>query len=157
MGIDPIEPGFRRNEAHGQAPHAQHRVQAPGALGFLVGETLHWLAKHHDVCQNLIRIWVQKDEAGAFERGMPFLRICSSNTKPGIAGRYKRFSSATFMELEFLKGAVKNARFEKREYVRHCRPRGLGIAEGCRLMGIARSTCYDEPTGPSESQYRLSG
>jgi hypothetical protein len=34
---------------------------------------------------------------------------------------------------------------EKREYVRHCRPPGLSIAEGCRLMGIARSTFYDLP------------
>src|SRR5262249_2120373 len=33
---------------------------------------------------------------------------------------------------------------EKREYVRPCRPRGLSVAEGCRLMGLARSTYYDE-------------
>src|ERR1700733_12197059 len=28
-----IEPGFRRMEAHGQAPHAQHRIQAPSRSG----------------------------------------------------------------------------------------------------------------------------
>src|SRR5262249_51619728 len=28
---------------------------------------------------------------------------------------------------------------------RHCRPRGVSIAEGCRLMGIGRSTFYDTP------------
>src|SRR5271154_2792781 len=27
------EPGFRKKEAHGEAPHAQHRVQAPGRSG----------------------------------------------------------------------------------------------------------------------------
>ncbi|WP_226584615.1 IS3 family transposase [Acuticoccus sediminis] len=34
---------------------------------------------------------------------------------------------------------------EKRAHVRDHRPRGLSIAEGCRLMGIARSTYYDAP------------
>src|SRR6202007_3387962 len=34
---------------------------------------------------------------------------------------------------------------EKREYIRHCRPSGISIAEGCRLMGIGRSTFYDIP------------
>src|ERR1700735_1424508 len=28
-----VEPGFRKKEAHGQAPHAQHRIQAPGLSG----------------------------------------------------------------------------------------------------------------------------
>src|ERR1700733_3072956 len=28
-----VEPGFRKMEAHGQAPHVQHRVQAPGRSG----------------------------------------------------------------------------------------------------------------------------
>ena len=30
-------------------------------------ESLHGLAKHHDICRNLIRIWVGKHEAGAFD------------------------------------------------------------------------------------------
>lgn len=34
----------------------------------------------------------------------------------------------------------------KRAHVRDHRPDGLSIAEGCRLMGIARSTYYDAPT-----------
>ena len=33
----------------------------------LLGETLHALAKRHDLSRNLIRIWVAKYEAGAFE------------------------------------------------------------------------------------------
>ena len=37
------------------------------AQEFLAGETLHELAKRHDVYRNLIRIWVQKYEAGEFE------------------------------------------------------------------------------------------
>jgi transposase len=34
------------------------------AQEFIGGETLHGLAKRHDVSRNLIRIWVSKYEAG---------------------------------------------------------------------------------------------
>ena len=37
------------------------------AQEFLAGETLHGLAKRHDICRNLIRVWVTKYEAGAFD------------------------------------------------------------------------------------------
>jgi HTH-like domain len=48
------------------------------------------------------------------------------------------------LELEFLKGGLrKRTPAEKRDYIRHHRPRGLSIAEGCRLMGLPRSTYYD--------------
>ncbi|WP_287187057.1 transposase [Mesorhizobium sp.] len=33
---------------------------------YLSGETLHGLAKRHDVTRNLIRVWVRKYEEGAF-------------------------------------------------------------------------------------------
>jgi transposase len=33
----------------------------------IVGETLHGLAKRHDLARNLIRIWVAKHEADAFD------------------------------------------------------------------------------------------
>ena len=42
-------------------------------------------------------------------------------------------------------GAEKRTAAEKRAYIRDCRPRGLSLAEGCRLMGLARSTFYDAP------------
>ena len=71
--------------------------------------------------------------------------ICSSSTKPRIAA-LERLVGKQALELEFLKGAVKSApQAEKRDYVRRCRPPGLSVAEGCRLMGIARSTFYDKP------------
>jgi len=38
-----------------------------------------------------------------------------------------------------------NRPLEKRAYMRDQRPPGLPIVEGCRLMGIARSTFYDAP------------
>ena len=39
----------------------------PIAQEFIAGEALHGLAKRHDVSRNLIRIWVKKLEAGAFD------------------------------------------------------------------------------------------
>jgi transposase len=33
----------------------------------LAGETLHGLAKEHDISRNLIRIWIAKHEAGALD------------------------------------------------------------------------------------------
>ena len=36
------------------------------AQEYLGGETLHGLARRHDVSRNLIRIWVSKLEAGAY-------------------------------------------------------------------------------------------
>ena len=34
---------------------------------YLAGETLHGLARRHDLSRTLIRIWVEKYEAGAFD------------------------------------------------------------------------------------------
>jgi transposase len=33
---------------------------------YLAGETLHGVAKRHDLSRNLVRLWIQKFEAGAF-------------------------------------------------------------------------------------------
>ena len=51
---------------------AKHRIHSiefkrQVALDFIAGETLHGLAKRHDISRNLIRIWVKKLEAGAFD------------------------------------------------------------------------------------------
>ena len=37
------------------------------AQEYIAGETLHALAKRHDLSRNLIRIWVAKYESGVFE------------------------------------------------------------------------------------------
>jgi hypothetical protein len=39
----------------------------------------------------------------------------------------------------------KRAGSAKRAYVRDCRPEGVSIAKGCRLMGISGSAYYDAP------------
>src|SRR5919106_603634 len=51
------------------ARHRSHSVafKRQVAEEYLAGETLHGLAKRHDISRNLIRIWVAKYEAGAFD------------------------------------------------------------------------------------------
>src|SRR6516165_8675727 len=59
------------------------------AQEYIAGETLHALAKRHDLSRNLIRIWLAKYEAkiAALER---------------MVGRQA-------LEIEFLKGAMRSA------------------------------------------------
>ena len=53
------------------AKHRTHSIEfefkRQVAQEFLAGETLHRLANRHDICRNLIRVWVQKYEAGIFD------------------------------------------------------------------------------------------
>src|ERR1700686_2436834 len=51
------------------AKHRSHSIEFKRQVAqeFLAGETLHGLANRHDLSRNLIRLWVQKYEAGAFD------------------------------------------------------------------------------------------
>src|SRR5690348_9700679 len=51
------------------ARHRTHSIEFKRqvAQDYLAGETLHSLARRHDLSRNLIRIWIQKFEAGAFD------------------------------------------------------------------------------------------
>src|SRR3546814_19022157 len=51
------------------ARHRSHSIEFKRQVAqeFLAGETLHGLAKRHDISRNLIRVWVQKYETGAFD------------------------------------------------------------------------------------------
>ena len=64
------------------AKHRTHSTEFKRQIAqeFVAGETLHGLAKRHDLSRNLIRIWVAKYEAGAFddEARAP---ICCRRTK----------------------------------------------------------------------------
>ena len=63
------------------------------AREFVAGETLYGLAKRHDLSRQLIRVWVQKYEAGAFNEDVQALvaerGTCFSFTRSG-QGRYLR-------------------------------------------------------------------
>ena len=74
---------------------------------YLAGETLHGLAKRHDICRNLIRIWVTKYEAGALDddaRAADLLQAYEAR----IAA-LERLVGKQALELEFLKGAARSA------------------------------------------------
>jgi len=54
------------------AKHRNHRTQSIAfkrrvVQKYLAGETLHGLARRHDLPRTLIRIWVDKYETGAFD------------------------------------------------------------------------------------------
>ena len=73
---------------------------------FRAGETLHGLGKRHDVCRNLIRIWVQKYEAGDFDEDAAAADLIQQY-EARIAA-LERLLGKQALELEFLKGAVKS-------------------------------------------------
>jgi transposase-like protein len=51
------------------AKHRSHSIEFKRQVAqeFLAGETLHGLAKRHDISRSLIRVWVQKFEAGVLD------------------------------------------------------------------------------------------
>ena len=77
---------------------AKHRAHRTHSIAFKrqvvqeyrAGETLHGLARHHDLSRTLIRIWVDKYEA----------RIAA----------LERLVGKQALELEFLKGAQRHGR-----------------------------------------------
>jgi transposase-like protein len=131
--------------------HRSHSVafKRQVAEEFLAGETLHGLAKRHDLCRNLIRVWVAKYEAGAFDDDASAADLIQAY-EARIAA-LERLVGKQALELEFLRGAsVSVARTRNaRAYIRHHRPRGLSIAQGYRLMSLPRSTFYDMPAARS--------
>jgi len=70
---------------------------------FLAGETLHGLAKRHDLCRNLIRVWVAKYEAGGFDDDAGAADLIQAY-EARIAA-LERLVGKQALELEFLKGA----------------------------------------------------
>ena len=77
------------------------------AQEYLSGETLHCLAKRHDVARNLIRIWVRKYEEGAFDDDARAADLIQ-DYEARIAA-LERLAGKQALELEFLKGALKSA------------------------------------------------
>lgn len=76
------------------------------AQEFLAGETLHGLAKRHDICRNLIRVWVTKYEAGAFDDDAKAADLIQAY-EARIAA-LERLVGKQALELEFLKGVLRS-------------------------------------------------
>jgi transposase len=73
---------------------------------YLSGETLHGLAKRHDLSRNLVRVWLQKYEAGALDDD-----AAAADTIQAYEARIaalERLVGRQALELEFLKGALRS-------------------------------------------------
>jgi len=77
------------------------------AQEFIAGETLHGLSKRHDVSRQLIRIWVSKYEAGALDEDAQAADMLQEYEAKIAA--LERLVGRQALEIEFLKGALKNA------------------------------------------------
>lgn len=78
------------------------------AQEYLGGETLHRLATRHDISRNLIRVWVEKHEAGAFDEDAVVADRLQEYE--GKIAALERLVGRQTLEIEFLKGVVKSAR-----------------------------------------------
>ena len=75
---------------------------------YLAGETLHGLAHRHDLSRNLIRIWVEKYEVGAFDEDAE-----AASTVQEYEARIaalERLVGKQALEFEFLKGVQRQGR-----------------------------------------------
>jgi transposase-like protein len=70
------------------------------------GETLHALSRRHDVSRNLIRIWVEKSEAGALDEDVAAAELLSAY-EARIAA-LERLVGRQALEIDFLKGGVRS-------------------------------------------------
>jgi len=89
--------------------HRRHSLEFKRQVAqeFIAGDTLHGLAKRYDLSRNLIRIWVHKYEAGAFDD-----ETQAADLIQGYEARIaalERLVGQQALELEFLKGALRNA------------------------------------------------
>ena len=81
------------------------------------GETLHALGRRHDLSRNLIRIWVEKAEAGSLDQDMASAELLTEY-ETRIAA-LERLVGRQALEIEFLEGARKTHDCrEKRAYIR---------------------------------------
>jgi transposase len=90
------------------ARHRSHSVafKRQVAQEYLSGETLQGLAKRHDLSRNLVRVWVQKYEAGALDHD-----AAAADTIQAYKARIaalERLVGRQALELEFLKGALRS-------------------------------------------------
>jgi transposase len=90
--------------------HRSHSIEFKRQVAqeFLAGETLHGLAKRHEVSRNLVRVWVEKYEAGAFDEDARAADLIQEY-EARIAA-LERLVGKQALELEFLKGALRQGR-----------------------------------------------
>jgi transposase-like protein len=91
------------------ARHRSHSIEFKRRVAqeFIAGETLHALAKRHDVSRTLIRVWVKKLEAGALDEDAEAADLLQ-HYEAKIAA-LERLAGKQALEIEFLKGALRSA------------------------------------------------
>ena len=91
------------------ARHRSHSIELKRQVAqeFIAGETLHGFAARHGVSRNLIRVWVMKFEAGAFDEDAEAAGLLQEYEAKIAA--LERMVGRQALEIEFLKGALKNA------------------------------------------------
>jgi transposase-like protein len=91
------------------AKHRSHSIEFKRhvAQEFIAGDTLHALSSRHDVSRNLIRIWVRKFEAGAFDDDAQAADLLQDYESKIAA--LERMVGRQALDIEFLKGALKSA------------------------------------------------
>jgi transposase-like protein len=77
------------------------------AQEFVAGETLYGLSKRHDISRQLIRVWVQRYEAGALDEDAQAADLLQEYEAKIVA--LERMVGRQALEIEFLKGALKSA------------------------------------------------
>ena len=108
------------------ARHRSHSIEFKRQIAqeFIAGETLHALARRHDVSRNLIRVWVKKLETGAFDNDARAADLLQEYEAKIAA--LERMVGKQALEIEFLKGgAEKRTAVEKRDYIRYHRPNAV--------------------------------
>lgn len=90
---------------------ARHRTHSTDfkrqvAQDYMAGETLHSLARRHDLSRTLIRIWVQKHETGAFDDET--VAVDAIEAYEARIAALERLVGKQALEIEFLKGALRH-------------------------------------------------
>src|SRR5258707_8777867 len=90
------------------AKHRSHSIEFKRQVvqEYLGGETMHGLARRHDLSRNLIRIWVQRYEAGGLDEDAAAADMIQEY-EARIAA-LERLVGKQALELEFLKGALRH-------------------------------------------------
>jgi transposase-like protein len=90
------------------ARHRSHSVEFKRQVvqEYLSGETLHGLARRHDISRNLVRVWIEKYEAGAFDEDANAADLLQ--TYEARIAALERPVGKGALELEFLKGALRS-------------------------------------------------
>ena len=92
------------------AKHCVHSIEIKRQVvaEYAAGETLYGLAKRHDICRNLIRVWVAKAEAGEFDEEVETANLLAEYESRIAA--LERLVGRQALEIEFLEGVLKQGR-----------------------------------------------